>query len=919
MTDKWYAFGADEIIARFRSDAENGLQPKEVRARLRREGANEIFTPRRSPVFRCAAEVLSDLTTVLLLLTVILTAAFGNGTDAAVVCVLVIASWVLETAVYARSQRDLENAARFCAPSARVIRGGKLTTSAGAGLVRGDILILSAGDSVPCDCRVIMSNGLKVSEKNITDNIKPVFKYADKLGTADLPPHKQSNMLFAGSSVIAGTCKAIAVETGEDTFVSSERGGVYAATHENLKLLASLRTYCRALGAIMLAAVLLITLGDALFGRAGRTIDAIFITGLALAVASMSNFFTIIGRINIASAVRRAARGNLTRTNEIKGTVIKNISSISDMRGVKCVAMNAEHALRVKENTIRAYFAGGKLFSSPADGAKQLGELIFDASLTRGAAGVSVVGDADAHDTDYDVTADLFEMYGSKDRSLSDYVIVGRAAPGFEGCAFYLALVYRGGVFTAVSKGDMRLLARCERYVSDGKVLPLDVKTLNEIGAKAAALEREGCTVTFVAHRESPYNTLCRIPVLQSELILDGFYAVSYDMAPGAAQTLYRLREAGINCVIISERDDMPSRWFAAANGFVSNVADVVTDADIAGLTDEELLKIAEKHDSYAALSPVSLKRLITALEKTRGRTVYAGSGQREAQAIATAGIGIACETEGAASGPARAAADALVRRADRDGGGITEVSRMLSYARSVYINTKNAAKYMCMSQTARLIIVTAAVVFGFETPSPVQLLYWGLLLDMAAVLSIAVTKPPADILRMPEIKGDTVMLRRDIVASVISGAAWALLLLSTPFVMHFVENLLLNKPDAAAITFAGGEYAACIFVSAAASAIVVAAEESRDKSVFAPGATASSMYVLFAVSTAVFVSLVITGTRLADIFNVTDMSLISGVGTVVPSVVMFIGYEIFKWITMLKNNNGKAQKKINSVNFVNK
>ena len=68
-------------------------------------------------------------------------------------------------------------------------------------LVPGDVVLLSAGDRIPADCRVLESIGLRVEESALTGESQPVEKSAAPLpddGQA-LPPSACSNLVFMGA------------------------------------------------------------------------------------------------------------------------------------------------------------------------------------------------------------------------------------------------------------------------------------------------------------------------------------------------------------------------------------------------------------------------------------------------------------------------------------------------------------------------------------------------------------------------------------------------------------------------------------------------------------------------------------------------------------------------------------------------
>ena len=63
---------------------------------------------------------------------------------------------------YFRAQRIMELMAGYSQPKIRVIRNGELYLADSRCVVPGDVIIVSDGDILPCDARIISSNGLSV-------------------------------------------------------------------------------------------------------------------------------------------------------------------------------------------------------------------------------------------------------------------------------------------------------------------------------------------------------------------------------------------------------------------------------------------------------------------------------------------------------------------------------------------------------------------------------------------------------------------------------------------------------------------------------------------------------------------------------------------------------------------------------------
>lgn len=87
-------------------------------------------------------------------------------------------------------------------------------------IVPGDIIIiiLSAGDMIPADCRILTATDLFVSQSAMAGESLPVEKFAQHNPTEASNPLELDNLLFMGSNVVSGSATAVVVKTGQHTY-----------------------------------------------------------------------------------------------------------------------------------------------------------------------------------------------------------------------------------------------------------------------------------------------------------------------------------------------------------------------------------------------------------------------------------------------------------------------------------------------------------------------------------------------------------------------------------------------------------------------------------------------------------------------------------------------------------------------------
>ena len=168
-----------------------GLSPAEAAARLAADGPNRLPDRARRGTLAVALQVLREPMLLLLVAAAGLYLVVGDVHEALVLAAsigVVIAITVLQER---KAERALEALRDLSSPRALVVRGGKTERIAGADVVRGDVLILSEGDRVPADARLLSGADLMLDESLLTGESLPVAKNAEA-------------QVFSGTLVVSG-------------------------------------------------------------------------------------------------------------------------------------------------------------------------------------------------------------------------------------------------------------------------------------------------------------------------------------------------------------------------------------------------------------------------------------------------------------------------------------------------------------------------------------------------------------------------------------------------------------------------------------------------------------------------------------------------------------------------------------------
>lgn len=138
-----------------------------------------------------------------------------------VIALLIIVSTLLEFIEVFRSNKAAEKLKELVETTSTVIRNGKKITIPLKEVTVGDMVILSAGDMIPADLRIIESKDLYVGQSSITGESDAVRKLTEtELESIDDIDSitDLDTICFMGTNVISGSAKGIVIKSGDSTY-----------------------------------------------------------------------------------------------------------------------------------------------------------------------------------------------------------------------------------------------------------------------------------------------------------------------------------------------------------------------------------------------------------------------------------------------------------------------------------------------------------------------------------------------------------------------------------------------------------------------------------------------------------------------------------------------------------------------------
>jgi Ca2+-transporting ATPase len=299
-------------------EVDQGLREEEARRRLSVDGPNALRVSRGPGTPQLLVRQFREPMVGLLAAAALLSGWVGEPSQAVAIAAIVLLNVAVGFWQELHAERALEALRAVRAPSARVVREGRIRTVDARTLVAGDLLCVEAGDVVAADAQLLRAHRLRTNEALLTGESFPVDKRADERVGA-------SSLLFAGTQVVAGSGRGLVTATGARTRLGAVAALLDQASPGPTPLQRAMRRLVRQLSS---ACVVLVGVEALVLVRQGRPWSEVALGALALAVAAVPEGLGAVVTVALALGVRRLARVNV---------LVRRLSAVETMGAVTVV------------------------------------------------------------------------------------------------------------------------------------------------------------------------------------------------------------------------------------------------------------------------------------------------------------------------------------------------------------------------------------------------------------------------------------------------------------------------------------------------------------------------------------------------------------------------------------------------------
>jgi len=211
----WHSMTFEEALTALGSSP-NGLDPEKAAKILAEQGPNLLASPSKPSPVKIFLSQFREYLILVLIFAALVSVLAGELTNAYVILGIVLLVAVIGFLQEYRAERAMEALREMVAPEADVLRDGRMVSLPARDLVPGDVIFLEAGDKVPADGLLLEETQLEAVEASLTGESMPVAKDPAPL-PEETPLADRKNMVFMGTIISYGNCKAVVVATGPQT------------------------------------------------------------------------------------------------------------------------------------------------------------------------------------------------------------------------------------------------------------------------------------------------------------------------------------------------------------------------------------------------------------------------------------------------------------------------------------------------------------------------------------------------------------------------------------------------------------------------------------------------------------------------------------------------------------------------------
>lgn len=493
-------------------------------------------------------------------------------------------------------------------------------------LVPGDIVLLSAGDMVPADLKLVESRDLFISQAILTGESIPVEKYDTlaNVSAKSLEPASPtenelleiSNICLMGTNVTSGTARGIVVATGSKTYLGSLAKSI-VGTRAQTAFDRGVNSVSWLLIRFMLVMVPIVLLINGF--TKGDWFEATLFS-LAVAVGLTPEMLPMIVSSNLAKGAIAMSKHKV---------IVKRLNAIQNFGAMDVLCTDKTGTLTQDRIILEHYLDSNGQKDSRI---LQLAWLnSFHQSVAKNMMDQAIIRRGRGND---------------KVEQLKAYQKIDELPFDFIRRKLSVTVKTPEGEALLICKGAAEeMLAVCQSYQQDGHSVLLDDHAKARIAELVSDYNKQGFRVLLLATR-SLNDAEASLPLsaqAEQQLELQGILTFLDPAKESAISAIAALRENGVMVKVLTGDNAVITEKICHDVGL--NIDEIMTGLEVEAMNDDDLKAKVEQVSVFCKLTPLQKSRILKLLQ-ANGHTVgFLGDGINDAPALRDADVGISVDT----------------------------------------------------------------------------------------------------------------------------------------------------------------------------------------------------------------------------------------------------------------------------------
>ncbi len=584
-------------------------------------------------------------------------------------------------------------------------------------VVPGDVVMLSAGDMVPADMRIIEAKDLFVSQSTLTgesDGIEKMPTVKEKKFRSGSVV-ELDNICYMGSTVVSGSATGIVFETGNNTYLGTIAKSI--AGHR------AKTAFDRGITKVSLLLIrYMLVMVPFVFLVNGVTKGdwwAAFLFGISIAVGLTPEMLPMIVSANLAKGAVSMSR---------KKTIVKDLNSIQNFGAMNILCTDKTGTLTRDHIVLERHIN--------ADGTKDA-----DFSILKHAYFNSYFQTGLKNLMDRAILSHVKEL--NLEQLSENYRKVDEIPFDFSRRRMSVVVEDKEGKRQIITKGAVEeMLSICTHVETEGVVSPLTAELRAKADEIVTDMNNQGMRVLALAQKSFVEKDHDFAVEDESEMVLMGYLAFLDPPKESAALAIKQLHEHGIEVKVLSGDNDAVVRTISRQVGLDTSTQ--VTGLAFAEMSEEEKMKAVSEANIFSKLTPMQKVEIVKLLQQQKNTVGFLGDGINDAAALRESDIGISVDS---AVDIAKESADIILLEKD-----LMVLEDGVLEGRSTFGNIIKYVKMTASSNFGNMFSVLVASAFLPYLPMmPIHILVQNLLYDISQT-TIPFDRMDAEYLRKPRI-----------------------------------------------------------------------------------------------------------------------------------------------------------------------